>query len=192
MSIYNTGKDIKNGDYKGAAWESATGWGLGIGTAAGVKVAGKVVALGLKEIQAAAKAAREEKAAGSVLNNTAHDSENTGGGGSSGSSVQPLTDAEKIGILRDAAKGGDLGKGNFRLGYATASEAEELGKAWVGPNYRVMKDGSGLVSQDGLRTYRFPQEKKSSYASTGVQANFEKKIPGARQPISNGHLNITK
>ncbi|WP_127102156.1 MULTISPECIES: hypothetical protein [unclassified Asaia] len=88
MSMYNTGKDIRNGDYKGAAWESVTGWGLGLETGAAGKVAGKVVALGLKEIQAATKAAREEKAAESVLNNIAHDGETTGGsGGSSGASA---------------------------------------------------------------------------------------------------------
>jgi len=73
MSICNTGKDVWNGDYKGAAWESVTGWGLG------------------PEAGAAGKAAREEKAAGSVLNNAAHDGEATGGsGGSSGAGSKLL------------------------------------------------------------------------------------------------------
>ncbi len=53
----------------------------------------------------------------------------------------------------------------------------------------MMSKGKGLVSADGLRTYRFPSEKTSSFATTGVQANFERlNIDG--KVISNGHLNI--
>ncbi|MDZ7925471.1 MAG: RHS repeat-associated core domain-containing protein [Marinagarivorans sp.] len=39
--------------------------------------------------------------------------------------------AKEIGILREAAKG----KGNFGLGSGTRSEADELGKAWVGDGH---------------------------------------------------------
>jgi hypothetical protein len=110
-------------------------------------------------------------------------------GGSSAAEGGGLSIAEQSGILRDAAKG----KGNFSLGQATTSEAEALGQAWVGPNYRIASDGKTLVSSDSLRTYRPPSPKDSPYATTGVQANFEQLeiIGGRLKAISNGHLNIT-
>lgn len=52
------------------------------------------------------------------------------------------------------------GKGNFSIGTATKLEADTLGKAWVGEGYRMMSNGKGLVSADGLRIYRFPSEKQ--------------------------------
>ncbi|WP_244138120.1 hemagglutinin repeat-containing protein [Burkholderia vietnamiensis] len=108
------------------------------------------------------------------------------------SNTGPLTSADQMGILREAAAGGSLGKGNFSLGQATAAEANELGAAWVGPGYRISSDGSSWVSSDGLRIYRPPSAKpNSSYATTGVQANFESKLTPGSRPISNGHLNIT-
>ncbi|VVE30543.1 hypothetical protein PMO31116_03586 [Pandoraea morbifera] len=104
----------------------------------------------------------------------------------------PLTIAEQMGILREAAAGGSLGKGNFGPGQATAADSNKLGEAWVGPGYRILSDGSSWVSSDGLRVYRPPSEKpNSSYATTGVQANFEAKLTAGSRPISNGHLNIT-
>ncbi|GAU02163.1 hemagglutinin [Burkholderia stabilis] len=113
-------------------------------------------------------------------------------GTSSATNTGPLTTAEQMGILHDAAAGGSLGKGNFGLGQATAAEANELGAAWVGPGYRISSDGSSWVSSDGLRIYRPPSAKpNSSYATTGVQANFESKLTPGSRPISNGHLNIT-
>ena len=98
--------------------------------------------------------------------------------------------AEQIGLLRDAAKG----KGNFGLGRSTLSEADALGRSCVGPNYRVASDGKTLVSLDGLRTYRPPSQKNSPYATTGVQANFERLevVKGRLTVISNGHLDITQ
>lgn len=97
--------------------------------------------------------------------------------------------AEQSGILRDAAQS----KGNFGLGQATAKEAEELGRAWVGPNYTIASDGTTLVSADRLRTYRPPSLKDSAFASTGTQVNFERLviIGGQRKVIGNGHLDIT-
>jgi hypothetical protein len=91
--------------------------------------------------------------------------------------------AKFSGILRDAA----TGKGNFGLGEATASEAAELGKAWVGSGARVASDGKTLVSADGLRVYRPPTFKPNLGK---VQANFEQKVVSGGQPISNGHLDI--
>ena len=103
---------------------------------------------------------------------------------------KPLNVAEQIGILRDAAKGN---KGNFGLGNATANEANALGEAWVGPGYRISKDGTSWVSADGLRVYRPPSAKPNSIlATTGVQANFEQKLTPGGRPISNGHLDINK
>lgn len=91
--------------------------------------------------------------------------------------------------MRRSLETAATGKGNFSMGTATKLEADTLGKAWVGEGYRMMSKGKGLVSADGLRTYRFPSEKTSSFATTGVQANFERlNIDG--KVISKGHLNI--
>ncbi|WP_313700241.1 hemagglutinin repeat-containing protein [Pantoea sp.] len=107
-----------------------------------------------------------------------------------GNNIKGLNVAEKIGILRDAAKGN---KGNFGLGSATAKEANALGEAWVGHGYRVSKDGTSWVSADGLRVYRLPSTKpNSTKATTGTQANFEQKMKSGERPISNGHLDITQ
>lgn len=69
---------------------------------------------------------------------------------------------------------------------------QHLGKSWVGLNYRIASDGKTLVSSDGLRTYRPPTAKNSPYATTGIQANFERleNVRGHLKVISNGHLNI--
>ncbi|WP_025842203.1 hypothetical protein [Asaia platycodi] len=79
-SVWRTGQDIYQGQYRQAAIESALGWGLGLETGAAGMAAGKVVALGLKEIQAIAAAGREEKAAGTVLQNVAHKGESGASG----------------------------------------------------------------------------------------------------------------
>jgi hypothetical protein len=94
---------------------------------------------------------------------------------------------KEIGILRDAAKG----KGDFGLGEATSEVSDRLGKAWVGEEYHIASDGTTLVSKDGLRQYRPPSPKKSPYASTGVQSNFEWRNAGQSEWQANGHLNIT-
>jgi len=94
---------------------------------------------------------------------------------------------KEIGILRDAAKG----KGNFNLGSGTRTEADKLGRAWVGDGARISSDGKTLVSKDGLKVFRPPSAKPNSpHATTGVQANFERKIEVGGRPISNGHLDI--
>lgn len=91
--------------------------------------------------------------------------------------VEVLTEmdkmAQEIGTLRDAEKG----KGNFGLGEATAAQFDMLGKAWVGEEYRI--------------AYRPPSAKNSSYATTGTQSNFEWRNAGQAQWQGNGHLNIT-
>lgn len=97
-----------------------------------------------------------------------------------------LTWAEQSGILRDAA----AGKGNYGLGSATASEANGLGRDWVGEGYTVASDGKTLVSADGLRQFRPPSFKPN----LGIQqANFERRFSGQLSQgwQGNGHLNIT-
>ncbi len=84
---------------------------------------------------------------------------------------------------------------NFSIGSGTTAEANQLGKIWVGDGATMMSDGSGFISADGTRAYRFPTEKTSSYATTGTQANFEtynvNAVTGQRVKVSNGHLNVT-
>ena len=54
--------------------------------------------------------------------------------------------AKMSGQLRDAAKG----KGNFGLGNATRSQADDLGKAWVGDGAKLASDGKTLVIDPAL------------------------------------------
>ncbi|OAN69615.1 hypothetical protein A8B83_01580 [Rhodobacteraceae bacterium EhC02] len=105
-------------------------------------------------------------------------------------SVRPLTEAERIGILREAS---NLPSGNRTLlGTATRAEAAELGEAWVGPGFRVASDGRTLISADGLRQYRPPAPKPNSpYTQTGVQANFEQRLDPTTSWTSNAHLDIS-
>lgn len=92
---------------------------------------------------------------------------------------------------------GDNGKLNYGVGTGTKEEADRLGKIWVGEGARPTSDGTGLVSADGTRIYRFSKEKPNAPGSlnpTGTQANFEtytKNIEtGKMDKIGNGHLNI--
>lgn len=94
-----------------------------------------------------------------------------------------LSDAEASGMLRDAA----AGKGNFGVGTATSSEADGLGRAWVGNNYRVASDGKTLISENGLRQYR-PPSYKPNLGST--QANLEGRWEPSGQWQTNGHVDI--
>ncbi len=102
------------------------------------------------------------------------------GGGKGGSQL-----AKYSGILRDAAKY----KGNFGLGKGTASEAMELGKAWVGKGYRVSSSGKAWISKDGLRQFRPPTHKPK----LGIdQANFQWRNVNQGAWQGNGHLEIIK
>lgn len=91
----------------------------------------------------------------------------------------------EIGILRDASKG----KGNFGLGNATKDEADKIGKAWVGDDHIVAKDGKTLISKDGLRQYRPPTNKPRLGKA---QANLERRIENqkTKQWFGNGHIDI--
>jgi len=94
--------------------------------------------------------------------------------------------AREMGILREAAKG----TGNYGLGTATRAEAVKLGEAWVGKGYKVASDGKTLISADGLKQFRPPSPKASSFATTGTQANFEIRSEFGKAWSGNGHLNI--
>jgi len=99
---------------------------------------------------------------------------------SAATSARGLTGGERVGIVREAFQR----KGNYGLGQATRSEADELGRDFVGPGFtRSRRDPNILISQDGLRQYR-PPSYKPNLGRT--QANFE---PGG--PFNgNGHLDV--
>jgi len=82
--------------------------------------------------------------------------------------------AQSSGILSDAARGqGDLG-----LGSATASHADDLGQAWVGPGFsRSSSNPDILLSSDGLRQY---DRRPTSPARAGTRptSNCETSTPG--------------
>ncbi|WP_409316811.1 DUF637 domain-containing protein [Pseudomonas sp. KCJK9016] len=96
--------------------------------------------------------------------------------------------------LAAAVNGSGTKNPNFSIGQGTSSEANQLGKTWVGDGATKTSDGLGLISADGTRVYRPPTPKDSSFATTGVQANFEKyninPVTGQRVKVSNGHLNV--
>lgn len=93
---------------------------------------------------------------------------------------------KEVGILRNAAKG----KGNFGLGSGTRTEADKIGKAWVGDGYKVASHGKTLISKDSLKQYRPPSYKPRL---DKTQANFEQRFPGQQSNRwqSNDHLDIT-
>nr|WP_232434406.1 hemagglutinin repeat-containing protein [Pseudomonas fuscovaginae] len=96
--------------------------------------------------------------------------------------------------LAAAVNGSGTKNPNFSIGQGTSSEANQLGKTWVGDGATKTSDGLGLISADGTRVYRPPTPKDSSFATTGVQANFEmyniNPVTGQRVKVSNGHLNV--
>jgi filamentous hemagglutinin len=97
--------------------------------------------------------------------------------------------------LAAAVQGSGTKNPNFSIGMGTADEANRLGQIWVGDGARLIADQSKcpgcLISADGARIYRPPEAKISSYATTGVQANFVQRAPNG-EVISNGHLNVTR
>jgi filamentous hemagglutinin len=90
--------------------------------------------------------------------------------------------ARMTGSLREAARG----KGDFGIGGASAREADAMGKAWVGSNSSITKDGI-LISKDGLRQYRPPSYKPKL---GNIQANFESRQKANGKWQSNAHLDV--
>lgn len=97
--------------------------------------------------------------------------------------------------LAEAVKGSGTTNPNFSVGRGTAADADRLGKVWVGDGGKLVgnqkKCPGCWVSADGSLIYRPPVPKKSQFAITGVQANFQI-LDKSGVVISNGHLNITK
>ncbi|EKE4264389.1 RHS domain-containing protein [Escherichia coli] len=95
-------------------------------------------------------------------------------------------------IRNQTAAGGNRGI----TGVVSHNDALKLGEAFVGPNYRIMSNGKGLVSEDGLRTYRFPADKRGydringrPWSKTGKQVNFETKNEDG-DVVANIHLDV--
>jgi RHS repeat-associated protein len=91
--------------------------------------------------------------------------------------------AREFGLLRDVART----KGDFGMGAGTSTDAERLGRAWVGRGYTVASDGKTLVSADKLRQFRPPTLKPNLGK---VQANFEWRTEESGRWLGNGHLDI--
>ena len=96
-------------------------------------------------------------------------------------------------IRNETAAGGNRGIS----GAVGEADAMRLGEEFVGPGHRVMSNGRGLVSEDGLRTFRYPSPKRGvnpvtgeSWSRTGTQVNFETKPAVGEPPSSNVHLDI--
>jgi RHS repeat-associated protein len=80
--------------------------------------------------------------------------------------AEGLSAAEMFGFLREAA----TRPGNWGDLSATAAESNAMGEAFVGPGARPTGDGLGLISENGMRRYRFPTWKEGEQK---VQSNFE-------------------
>lgn len=60
--------------------------------------------------------------------------------------------------LAAAVNGSGTKNPNFSIGQGTSSEANQLGKTWVGDGAIKTSDGLGLISADGTRVYRPPTQ----------------------------------
>jgi hypothetical protein len=96
-------------------------------------------------------------------------------------------------IRNQTAAGGNRGIS----GSVSNDDALRLGQEFVGPGYKVMSNGKGYVSADGLRTFRFPANKRGvnpatgePWSNTGRQVNFETKAARDEASISNVHLDV--
>jgi filamentous hemagglutinin len=100
--------------------------------------------------------------------------------------------------LAKAVNGSGGSNTNFSVGSGTATEANQLGKTWVGDGAQLVADQVGCPgcwkSADGLRIYRPPTPKNapSSFNPTGMQANFVtlsiNPATGSSTIVGNGHL----
>jgi hypothetical protein len=93
--------------------------------------------------------------------------------------------AKLSGMLRQSTKG----KGNYTVGSATREQADTMGRAWVGNNYKISNNGRAWTSVDGMRQYRPPSYKPRL---DKTQVNFERKFDGQTWDNwpSNAHVNI--
>jgi hypothetical protein len=87
----------------------------------------------------------------------------------------------RMGVIREALSGEVAGNLTYPGGPITAQEANTLGRSFVGPNPVAMSGGKGLVSADGLRSYRFPTSKPYG----GTVANMERRAkPDGRYTVN--------
>lgn len=91
--------------------------------------------------------------------------------------------------------------GNFNIGKYSRDQIDTIGLDWVGPNARKMGD-IGWISQDGLKTYRFPKVKTNTVLTKGqtqgnlteyvqdevIQRNGTKKI--VKRELRNAHMDL--
>ncbi len=89
-------------------------------------------------------------------------------------------------IFKNAAKRGS-NAGDYGLGQATEAASNAAGKEFVGPGARLMRNGKGLISRDGLRQYRYPSYKGKL---NKWQSNFESRPAPRGEWTSNGHVDI--
>lgn len=88
--------------------------------------------------------------------------------------------------------------GNFSIGKMARGQMDELGSAWVGSGARpiMSKNGQiGLVSADGLKTYRFPQLKNNGVAAGRTQGNLTEYVKGddgKLRVLRNAHVDLIK
>ena len=85
-------------------------------------------------------------------------------------------------------------KGNYGLtevGFPeiiTPDEADAIGREWVGPNARVVGNGLGVESADGLRLYRFATAK--GYSDGVPIANYEWRSDPDQRWVGNAHVTV--
>lgn len=96
-----------------------------------------------------------------------------------------------IGRVREALQR----TGNFNVGTATRAQADEMGRAFVGPGARPTTNGTGITSETTGRSYRGPADKPNApagLAPTGVQANMTRTepVPGKGTPVQVGNAHI--
>jgi hypothetical protein len=82
-------------------------------------------------------------------------------------------------------------------GAVSETDAMKLGERFVGPGYKEMSAGKGLISADGLRQFRVPSPKRGinpmtgePWSRTGVQVNFQSRFEAVGEWLNNVHLDV--
>ena len=82
-------------------------------------------------------------------------------------------------------------------GTVTRDEAMVLGTRFVGSGYKRMSNNKGLISEDGLRQFRFPVKKSGinrmtgkPWSRIGFVANFESRLVTSSAWLNNVHLDV--
>jgi RHS repeat-associated protein len=85
--------------------------------------------------------------------------------------------------------------GNFNIGSLTRMQMERVGLDWVGAGARPMVRGGvqiGWISDDGLKTYRFPALKQVGVAAGHTQGNLTEYVieAGRKIVLRNAHIDF--